>query len=124
MQEAADRFTDTSWQIHRQWRSDTNTAFPTAQNSNTPKEGTPKSITSNKAITTDTTKGNNSNGSIPNGIIKHAGDDTTTRKVNGSPTAAKVEPEIRKVVQIETVQTTCETIARPEKIKTEVVLVR
>lgn len=105
--EAADRFMDTSWQIHKQWFTETNAAaFPTAEIQPADNE---TNVNPNESTLTKTKRTN----SIPNGIIRYSDDDARERK-SGTP--------IRKIVQIETVQTTCESISPPEKIKTDAVL--
>uniref|UniRef100_A0A1Y1NBS7 SH2 domain-containing protein n=3 Tax=Photinus pyralis TaxID=7054 RepID=A0A1Y1NBS7_PHOPY len=105
--EAADRFMDTSWQIHKQWFTETNaSAFPTAEIQ--PAENQ-TNVKPNETTLTKTKRTN----SVPNGIIRYSDDDARERK-SGTPG--------RKVVQIETVQTTCESVGPPEKIKTDVIL--
>lgn len=99
MQEAAERFSDTSWQIHRQWQTgDAKKAFPTTSNHD---------VVDGKATTTSSCIGNNNNS---NG---HA---------NGIPVAMPEKPQEITKVEIETIQTTYETI--PEARRIEVVLVR
>ncbi|XP_031345370.1 uncharacterized protein LOC116172310 [Photinus pyralis] len=106
--EAADRFMDTSWQIHKQWFTETNaSAFPTAEIQ--PAENQ-TNVKPNETTLTKTKRTN----SVPNGIIRYSDDDARERK-SGTPG--------RKVVQIETVQTTCESVGPPEKIKTDVILI-
>ncbi|KAF5286790.1 hypothetical protein FQR65_LT02208 [Abscondita terminalis] len=109
-EEAADRFMDTSWQIHKQWFTDTSAAFPTAHNQS---PETSNNIKPNDA-TLNKPKRNNS---IPNGIIRYSDDDASRKQ------KPKSETPVRKFVQIETVQTTCEPIQNnAEQIKTDVIL--
>lgn len=99
-QEAAERFSDTSWQIHRQWQTDAKKAFPTVP------------------LATDVNK---SAGDVVDG--SKASPCSVNGHANGIPVAVGPEkPQEITKVEIETIQTTYETI--PEARRIEVVLVR
>lgn len=96
LQEAADRFSDTSWQIHRQWQSDTKKAFPTIQNEMV------KTKTTDDDLKPCTTNGH-ANGSVAKTATGNADDEVVK-------------------VEIESVNNGYETL--PQKHRIDVILVR
>lgn len=105
-QEAADRFTDTSWQIHKQWSTETHQPFP------------PLTSASKEKITNNVDASHNAR-------LNHVNSNTSKSPQQYTKVQEPLTPEVRKIIQIETVQTTCETVANPVQSKSDsVFLVR